>query len=283
MIPSEFNYHRPTSLDEALSLLTEHGDEAKLLSGGHSLLPTMKLRFSSPGVVIDIGRLQELIYIRQQDDILHIGAGTTHNMLAESDLVQAGASALAEAAGVIGDPQVRNMGTIGGSLAHADPAADYPAPILALDASIVVRGPKGERTIAAIDFFQDLYTTDLAEDEILTEIRVPVQKGRSSYLKFPHPASRFAVVGCAVSLRLDGDICRDVTVAFTGITNAAFLDRGVAAALEGKAANEVNIGAAASEAATSAEINGDDFADEEFRLHLAGVFAKRAISRAAGL
>ena len=169
MIPVAFDYHRPSSVDEAIELLS---DDAKLLAGGHSLLPAMKLRLSAPGALIDIGRLAELNYIREDGGTIAIGATTTHYQIESSGLVSANASALAQAASVIGDPQVRNKGTIGGSLAHADPAADYPAAILALGAEIVVKGPDGERSIPADEFFIDLFLTALAPDEIITEVRV---------------------------------------------------------------------------------------------------------------
>ena len=218
MIPVAFDYHRPSSVDEAIELLS---DDAKLLAGGHSLLPAMKLRLSSPGALIDIGRIAELNYIREDGGTIAIGATTTHHQIASSDLVSANASALAQAASVIGDPQVRNKGTIGGSLAHADPAADYPAAILALGAEIVVRGPDGGRSIPADEFFIDLFLTALAPDEIITEVRVPAAE-KSAYVKFPHPASRFAVVGCAAASAGGA-----VKVAFTGVANAAFRDSGV--------------------------------------------------------
>lgn len=185
MIPAEFDYHRATSVDEALRLLTEYGEEAKFLAGGHSLLPAMKLRFNTSAHLIDISRLDEIRYIREENGELVIGANTTHAEIAASDLVGQKAAALAQAAAVIGDPQVRNMGTLGGSLAHADPAADYPAAVLALDATIHVKGPDGERTIVATDFFQDLYLTELDEEEIITQIRIPINDHASAYLKFP--------------------------------------------------------------------------------------------------
>ncbi len=285
MIPAAFDYKRPATVDEAVALLQEFGDDAKILSGGHSLLPTMKLRFNTPAVLIDIGRLESLSYIREQDGMLHIGANTTHRDLETSQDAARCAPALAESAALIGDPQVRNRGTVGGSLAHADPAADYPAPLLVHGAVIKTRGPDGERAIDAEDFFQELYMTALEPEEIITGIRVPVQAGdvHSCYEKFPHPASRFAVVGCAVSVRLDNGTCRDVKVAFNGLANAAFLDEDVASALEGKVANADNVFAAAAHAAQNAEVNGDAFADEDYRRHLAHVFARRALMRALGL
>lgn len=279
MIPSSFDYHRPASVDEALGLLQEHGDDAKLLAGGHSLLPAMKLRLSAPGHLIDIGALGDLNYIKEDGDHLAIGAATTHYQIESSDLVQAKASVLAQAAAVIGDPQVRNVGTIGGSIAHADPAADYPAALLAADATIQVKGPGGERSIDAVDFFIDLYLTSLQADEIITEVRLPAQGAGSVYLKFPHPASRFAVVGVAAVVSVDGGSCSNVRLAFNGVANAAFRDEAVENALNGQSGDDA-IAAAGDLAADSAEILSDNFAGEDYRKHLAKVYAKRALAQA---
>ncbi len=281
MIPSSFDYHRPASVDEALGLLKEHGDDAKLLAGGHSLLPAMKLRLSTPGHLIDIGGLGDLNYIKEDGDHLAIGAATTHHQIESSDLVQSKATVLAQAAAVIGDPQVRNVGTIGGSIAHADPAADYPAALLAADATIQVKGADGERSIDAADFFVDLFLTSLQPDEIITEVRLPAQGSGSgsAYLKFPHPASRFAVVGCAVSVSVDGGSCSNVRLAFNGVANAAFRDEAVENALNGQSGDDA-IAAAGDNAADSAEILSDNFAGEDYRKHLAKVFAKRALAQA---
>jgi len=190
MIPAAFAYHRPDSVKEALALLKEHGEEAKLLAGGHSLLPAMKLRLSTPSQLIDIGRIAELKRLEEKGGHLIIGAGATHWAIESSAQVGEKAPLLQQAASVIGDPQVRNLGTIGGSLAHADPAADYPAAVLASQAEIQVRGPKGERRIEAGDFFVDLYQTDLQPDELITAVRVPAlpKNAGACYLKFPHPA-----------------------------------------------------------------------------------------------
>lgn len=271
MIPAAFDYHRPASVDEAISLLA---DDAKLLAGGHSLIPAMKLRLSTPGALIDISKLAELNYIKEDGGAIAIGAATTHHQIESSDLIGAKATALAQAAAVIGDPQVRNKGTIGGSLAHADPAADYPAAILALGAEIKVKGPNGERSIPADEYFIDLFLTALGPDEIITEISVPVAD-KSAYVKFPHPASRFAVVGCAAAA-----VGGAVKLAFTGVANAAFRDTGVEEALGGNL-SEDSIGAASEKAADGAEILTDNFAGEEYRRHLAKVFARKALSAIA--
>ena len=282
MIPEAFEYHRPATVEEALSLLSEHGDDAKLLAGGHSLLPAMKLRLSSPGHLIDIGQIDELQQISVDGSDVVIGAGATHHDIESSDVVQAKAPVLANAASSIGDVQVRNMGTIGGSLAHADPAADYPAAVLAADARIRVKGSGGERTIAASDFFVELYMTSLAPDEIALDVRVPSQGSGtgSAYVKFPHPASRFAVCGCAASVTVNGGSCSDVRVGFTGIANAAFRDAGVEAAMNGSSGNVAAVEAAAARAAEGAELLSDSFAGEDYRRHLAKVFARHALTAA---
>ena len=282
MIPETFEYHRPSTVDEALSLLNLHGDDAKLLAGGHSLLPAMKLRLSSPGHLIDIGQIDELQQIATDGGDVVIGGGATHHDIESSDVVQDNAPVLAKAAASIGDVQVRNMGTIGGSLAHADPAADYPAAVLAADAQIRVKGSGGERTIAASEFFLELFTTSLGPDEIILDVRVPSQPAGtgSAYIKFPHPASRFAVCGCAASVTVNGGSCSDVRVGFTGVANAAFRDSGVENAMNGSSGDEAAIAAAAAVAADGAELLSDSFAGEDYRQHLAKVFAGHALTAA---
>lgn len=283
MIPAPFEYLRAASVDEAINLLQQHGPEARVLAGGHSLLPSMKLRLDRPAKVIDISRLSELNYIRKDGNVLAIGALTTHAGIAASAEVQAGAPALAEAAGVIGDVQVRNMGTIGGSLAHADPAADYPAALLAHEAQIVVKGPGGERTIEAADFFQGLFTTALQEGELIVEVRVPaIGSGTGAcYLKFHQPASRFALCGCAAVVTKSGNNAGKVRVAFTGIADSAFRDSGVEDALTGQPLDEAHISAAAEKAAEGKDLMSDHWASEEYRRHLARVYARKALTEAA--
>ncbi|MCB0559385.1 MAG: xanthine dehydrogenase family protein subunit M [Lewinellaceae bacterium] len=283
MIPNSFDYHRATSVDEAIRLMAQHGMDAKLLAGGHSLLPAMKLRLNQPGVLVDIGRLAELRYIKKEGDSLVIGAGATHDDIANSEVARNTLSMLSEAANLIGDVQVRNKGTLGGSLAHADPAADWPAVMIAAHAHIELRGPNGSRTVAADDFFTGFYMTALAEDEIITAIRIPAPpKGtHSSYQKFMQPASRFAIVGCAASVTKDGGVCQKVSVALTGLSDTAFRASNVEAALTGKKLTKENIAAAAQAAGEGVMAMGDHFASEEYRLHLAKVFAKRALMAAA--
>ncbi len=284
MIPSEFQYYRAGSVKEAIDLLSEKGPDAKILAGGHSLLPAMKLRFNNPAVLIDIGSIPEISYIREEDGHLIIGAGTTHGELAASQLIGDSIPMLAEAAATIGDVQVRNKGTIGGSLAHADPAADWPAALLAADAEIVITGPSGSRTVAVANFFKGLFTTDLGESEIITEIRVPrpPENTLSTYLKFEQPASRFAIVGCAAMVTRNNGVCENVRVAFTGVSATPFRDSGVEQALEGKSPDAIIVAAASTKAAANVEVMGDHFASQDYRRHLARVFAKRALAAVTG-
>jgi carbon-monoxide dehydrogenase medium subunit len=282
MFPAAFEYHRPTSVQEAVALLEQSGGDAKVLAGGHSLLPLLKLRLAEPAALIDIGRLPGMTGIQNQGGELIIGSLTTHATVATSDAVKQAAPLLAEAANVIGDQQVRNRGTIGGSLAHADPAGDLPAVILALEAQIKAVGPNGERTIPANDFFVDMLTSALQESEILTEIRIPgLPSGAgTAYLKMDHPASHYALCGVAAIVQLGGGNVQDVRVAVTGVGPKAYRATGVEEALRGQAANESNVEQAAQHAADGIDALGDIHASTEYRSHLARVFAKRALNQA---
>ena len=236
MIPSQFDYVVPATLDEAVSLLAQHADDAKILAGGHSLIPAMKLRLAMPHVLIDIGRIKDLAYIREEGSQIRIGAMTTHYQLESSDRLREICPLLPETAAQIGDVQVRNKGTIGGSLAHADSAADWPAAILALGADIVAVGAGGERVIKADDFFVDMLTTALQPGEILREIRIAAPGGRfgHAYLKVPQPASGFAVVGVAVSLiRGPAGACESACIGVTGVASKAYRAGAVETALAG--------------------------------------------------
>ena len=283
MIPGSFEYFAPTALDEALSLLQEHGDDAKVLAGGHSLIPTMKLRLAEPAVIIDIGGIGSLKGISESGGNLVIGALTTHHELENSDLVQQKVPLLAQTAAKIGDVQVRNKGTIGGSLAHADPAADWPATILALDADLQIIGPNGERTVKATDFFQGLYETDLGDDEILTAIHVsiPDANTKGTYLKLHQVASGFALTGVAVVLTKSGDTCQSVAVGITGVSDAPYRASGVESGLTGSALNAENIAAAAERAVDGITALEDIHASEAYRQNLAKVYTRRAIEAAA--
>ena len=281
MIPESFDYQRAGSVREALTLLKEHGENAKVLAGGHSLIPTMKLRLANPGTLIDIGGISELKYINDKGDYLAIGAGTTHLMVETSSLVQQKAPALSQAAGQIGDVQVRNRGTIGGVLAHSDPQADYPGVVLALNATIVAEGSGGERTIEAVDYFTGLWETALGENEILTEVRIPVDSANanSCYLKFPQPASRYPYVGCAVAMDKSGGNCSEVRVGFSGVAESAFRDSGVEDAIRGQALKDETIASASSKAAEGRTVLSDFFVSEEYRRAMAQVYAKRALAQ----
>ncbi len=283
MIPGSFEYFAPTALDEALSLLQEHGDDAKVLAGGHSLIPTMKLRLAEPAVIIDIGRIGGLKGISESDGKLVIGALTTHHELESSDLVQQKVPLLAQTAAEIGDVQVRNKGTIGGSLAHADPAADWPAAILALDADLQIAGPNGERSVKATDFFQGLYETDLGDDEILTAIHVsiPDANTKGTYLKLHQVASGFALTGVAVVLTKSGDTCQSVAVGITGVSDAPYRASAVESELTGAALDAENIAAAAERSVDGIDALEDIHASQAYRQNLAKVYTRRAIESAA--
>ena len=277
MIPASFDYEAPRTLGEALALLASRGEDAKLLAGGHSLLPAMKLRLAQPPALIDLGRIPGLTYIREAHERISLGAMTTHATVADSDSLRGSCPLLAETAAAIGDVQVRNRGTLGGSLAHADPAADYPAAILALDAELVTISEKGERVIKARDFFTGMFTTALRPDEILIEVRVPkTGAAGTAYKKFHHPASGFAVVGVAAVVKVKAGRIESASVGITGVAERAYRATGVEQALRGQA----SVADAASHAADGVEALGDHFASSEYRAHLAAVFTRRALEEA---
>ena len=285
MIPATFDYYAPTSIDEALQLLQEHGDEAKVLAGGHSLIPLLKLRLADPKVLIDIGRIPNLAYIRPHDGGVAIGALTTHQMLETSDLLRAELPLLAEAAGRIGDVQVRNRGTIGGSLVHADPGGDLPAPVLALGATMVVRGAGGERTVSADEFFVGMLTTAVGPDELLTEVRVPRLSGRAGYAyeKAANKASGYAVVGvaAAVSTGPDGSI-QEARIGITGAGAQPVRATAAEESLRGRNPSEDNLRAAGEQAAQAVDDPMDDIhASAAYRRELVKVLTRRALARAA--
>jgi len=281
MIPESFDYQRASTVSEAISLLQQHGEDAKIVAGGHSLVPTMKLRLATPGTLIDIGGISELKYINDKGDYLAIGAGATHWMIESSDLIQKKAPGLSQAAAQVGDVQVRNRGTIGGVLAHSDPQADYPGVVLALDATLVVQGSKGERTIAVSDYFTGLWETALGDDELLTEVRIPTDSANanSCYLKFPQPASRYPYVGCAVAMDSKAGSCSDLRVGFSGVGETAFRDSGIEDALRGNTLNESAIASASAKAADGRSVLSDVFVSEEYRRAMAQVYVKRALTQ----
>jgi aerobic carbon-monoxide dehydrogenase medium subunit len=284
MIPNNFEYFAPATIEEVLKLIDQHGDDCKILSGGHSLIPVLKLRLAAPAVIIDIGRIKELKRIKLDGNTIHIGATSTHAEISSSPDLKQHCPLLCETAAQIGDLQVRNRGTIGGSLTHADPAADWPAAVIALNAEIVARSSKGERVIKALDFFIDLMTSAVQPDEIVTQIRIPkpAQPKAAVYLKVPQSASGFAVVGVAAQLTLNNGLCEDVSIGITGLSPRAFRAKSVEDALRGKSLDEANVSAAAAKADAEASDALDDIhASGDYRRHLARVYAKRAVQTAA--
>ena len=284
MIPAAFDYSAPASLDEAVSILRDRPGEAKLMSGGQSLLPMMKLRLAMPGLLVDLRRVRgELSYVRHDGDTLRIGAMTTHADVAASQLLRQDLPVLAETAAEIADVQVRNVGTIGGSIAHADPVADYPATLLALDAQATIIGPGGARTTSVADLLIDAFFTTLAEDEIITEISIPVPLGSTgaTYLKFANKASHFAIVGVAVVAGLDaqGHLSR-IAVGITGAASRASRAQAVEDALRGQTPTPDAIGEAAAHAADGLECLTDLHGSSDYRANLCRVLTRRAITQA---
>ena len=283
MYTAPFEYHRARSVEEAVSLLGQHGDEAKLLAGGHSLIPLLKLRFAQPGHLIDVRRIPDLAGIREVDGAILIGAATTHAQVERSSVADRRLPILVEAASQIGDPQVRNVGTVGGSIAHADPGADWPAVMLALNAEFRVVGARGARTIPADDFFLDILTTALEPAEILTEIRIPTPAARSggAYAKFRHPASGYALIGVAAQVSLGaGNTIREARVAVTGVGTRATRARATEQALTGKAGDDEGIAMASRAISEGLEPRADAKGSVEYQQQLAAVYARRAIAKA---
>jgi aerobic carbon-monoxide dehydrogenase medium subunit len=305
-VPAAFDYHPAASVDEAIALLQQYGDDAKLLAGGHSLLPTMKLRLAQPAHLIDLGKISELSYIRDDGDAIAVGAMTRYVDIERSDLIKQHFALLPEGVDLIGDQQVRNWGTIGGSIAHSDPAADTPGMVLALKADIVAKGPNGVRTIKADDFFMDLMQTALQPDEIITEIRFPKLPAHSgsAYTKLANRASHYAVVGCAAVMTFDDDTCTAASVVITGASVKPSRAHAVEAALVGKKReggteggiagllhrvgdaigghklDEDAIADAASVAADGLELVSDIHGSKEYRSEMCAVLARRAITAA---
>lgn len=274
MIPQEFEYTAPATLKEALQLIAD-GDR-KVLAGGMSLVPLMKLRLAQPGQVVDIGRVPDLNHIAESGGVVHIGATATHHDLETSPVIRGRCPLLAEAASHIGDTQVRNMGTIGGSIAHADPAADYPASLLALEAKVRLASAKSDRIVAASEFFVDAFTTALEPGEIVVEILVDSETPREGYRyeKVPHPASGFAVVGIAARIKKTGDNISLARIGVTGMAPRAFRALEAERLLESGA----GIDKAAAAVADGQEANADLYASADYRRHLARVWAARALT-----
>lgn len=285
MFPVSFGYFAARSLEEALELLTKHGDDAKVLAGGHSLIPAMKLRLASPRYLIDLGHVPGLSGVRIDGETLAIGALTVHADVATLELVRQRLPGLAEAAAVIGDVQVRNRGTIGGSVAHADPAADFPVILTALNASFVLQSPSGKRTVAAEDFFIDFYTTALAPNEVLTEIRVPLPPAGAgtAYAKLAHPASGYVVVSAGVLLvRQPSGQCASARVAIGGLGSVPRRAAATEAALQGQPLTPEVIAAAAAKAAEGTDPDDDLYASADYKRHMATVYTRQAIEQAVG-
>ena len=282
MITAEFDYHSPRTVPEAINLLSSLGDDAKLLAGGHSLLPMMKLRFAAPSHLIDLGKIPTLRGIAQVGNEIHIGAMTTEHDLLHSALLAAKVPLLVEGAGWIADPQVRYKGTIGGDISHGDPGNDQPALMLALDASFVLKGPKGERVVAADGFFLSLYTTLLQPDEILTQIRIPIPAAGSggAYVKLKRKTGDFATAATAVLLRLQGGVVADVRIALTNAASTPLRARAAEDALRGKAVDAAGLREAARQAMALCEPSADQRGDADYKRAMCGEMTRRAIETA---
>lgn len=282
MIPESFDYHAPTTIDEALALLAEHGDDAKILAGGQSLIPAMRFRLAVPEVLIDINRLDDLRYIEERDEYLAIGAMTRESAVEASKLVRESYPLLLETARVIADPLVRNQATIGGNLAHADPANDHPATMLAYDATIVAQGPGGTREIAVDDFFTGLFETALADGELLTEIRIPKPRanGGGAYLKFERKVGDYAISAVAVNLTMNGDTVERIRIGLTNLSAVPMRARQAEAALLGHVANEETLEEAGKAAAAECDPSGDLRGSAEYKRDVTRVLVKRTVMKA---
>jgi carbon-monoxide dehydrogenase medium subunit len=278
MIAQNFEYSAPASLKDALGLLA--GEDVKVLAGGMSLIPLMKLRLATPGQLVDIGRIPDLNYIREDKGVLRIGATTTHYQVESSGTIRSQCPLLAEAAAHIGDIQVRNVGTIGGSVAHADPAADYPASLLALETRVVLVTAKGQREMPISDFFVDTFTTALEPGEIIREVIVPVEEQSvgTSYQKMLQPASGFAIVGIAARVKKSGGKVTMARVGVTGLSGKPYRALNVEKALEGTAGSASDIQKAAAPVAEGVEANSDLHASADYRTHLARIYTMRALT-----
>jgi carbon-monoxide dehydrogenase medium subunit len=282
MIPLAFDYEVAESVDHAIDLLGQHGDEAKLLAGGHSLLPIMKLRLAAPAVLVDLGRVEELQYVRDEGDHIAIGAMTRHTDVEHGELLQEQCGLLSYTASLVGDPQVRHRGTIGGSISHGDAASDLPSALLALEGTFVIKGPGGERTVAAGDFFEDYLQTALAPDEVLTEIRVPKLGPNTgwSYKKFNRRAQDWAVVGVAAVVEMSNGSISSARIGLTNMGSTPLRATATEGALSG--ADTSSVAEAASSAAEGTSPASDIAASAEYRRHLAQVLTRRAVEEALG-
>jgi len=283
VIPAQFEYVAPTTLEEALAAMAQAGDDAKVIAGGQSLLPVLRLRLNDPGTVIDIGRIESLRGIRDDGDAIVIGATTTHADVLSDPLVRENAFVITKAVEQLADPQVRHRGTFGGALAHADPAGDLGAPTLALDAEFVIAGPNGTRSVAADDFFVDLFTTAIGDGELLTEVRIPKRAGWGAhYEKFVRVAHQWPIVAVAAAVRVDGGNIAEARVGLTNMGATPLRARSVEDALVGQPATDEAVRAAAASAAEGTNPPSDLNGDADYRRHLATVLTRRAVLAAAG-
>ncbi|GAA5163147.1 FAD binding domain-containing protein [Ornithinimicrobium tianjinense] len=283
MIPAQFDYVAPATVEEALALLAEHGDEAKVMAGGQSLLPVLRMRLNAPGVVVDISRIEELRSITDDGDAIRIGAGATYQDVLDSDLVREHLTLLHQAVAEVADPQIRHRGTVCGALAHADPAGDVGAPALALDAQMVIRGSEGERTVPGSEFFVDLFETAVGEGELLTAVVIPKHTGWGShYEKFVRVSHQWAIVGVAVTVRVEGGTIAEAKVGLTNMGSTPLRAPAVEAALVGQPASEEAIGAICAQVGEGTDPPSDLNGQADYRRHVAGVLTRRAVLAAAG-
>lgn len=284
MIPAAFDYLAPTSVAEALQALAEHGDDAKVMAGGQSLMPILRMRLNAPEVVIDLGRVPELTGVSDEGDLVRIGAMTTYHDVLASDLLREHAELLLKAVAEVADPQIRHRGTVGGALAHSDPAGDVGAPILALDAELVITGADGqERTVAASDFFVDLFETAVGEGELLTAIRVPKHTGwGSDYQKFVRVSHQWSIVGVAATVRAEGGTIAEAKVGLTNMGSTPLRATTVEQALVGREATAGALREVCAAVGEGTDPPSDLNGDADYRRHLAGVLTRRAVLAAAG-
>lgn len=283
MIPAAFDYHAPATIEDALRLLGEAGDEGKIMAGGQSLLPVLKLRLAAPEVVIDLAKINSLRGVRDDGDAIVIGAMTTHDEITRDPLVATHAKLIKLAVETVADPQVRHRGTFGGACAHADPASDIPGPVLALGAEFVIAGPGGRRTVAATDFFQDLFTTAIGDDEILIEVRVRKHTGwGAAYEKFVRVAHQWAIAGVAATVRMEGNTIAEARIALTNMGSTPIRAQTAEQALVGVSAEPEAVARAIASIAEHTSPPTDINGDPEYRTHLVSVLGRRAVLAAAG-
>jgi carbon-monoxide dehydrogenase medium subunit len=284
VIPAQFDYVAPSTVEEALSALAEAGEDAKVIAGGQSLLPVLRMRLNAPSVLVDLGRIDALRGVRDDGDAIAVGAMTTHSDVFHDPLVRENALVVTRAIAQLADPQVRHRGTFGGALAHADPAGDLGAPVLALDAEMVIAGSGGTRTVAAEDFFEDLFTTAVGDGEILTEVRIPKRPGWGAhYEKFVRVAHQWPIVAVAAAVKVEGGTISEARVGLTNMGSTPLRARAVEQALVGKPATDEAVREAAAAAADGTNPPSDLNGDADYRRHLAGVLTRRAVLAAAGV